>query len=121
MDLKQLVLLALQVSILCTVFGFGLNTLVHDLLYLARRPGLLLRSVLSVLVVMPVLAVAFSKTLNLPHATEVALVALAISPVPPFPGAQKIRFACGDCRSFHVSACSRPPLPITRIFIREVA
>src|SRR5882757_7051137 len=41
----------------------------------------------------------------------------AISPVPAFPGAQKIWSARGDCRSFHVSACSRPPLPMTRILI----
>src|SRR5438094_620714 len=41
----------------------------------------------------------------------------AMSPVPAFPGAQKSRSAYGDCRSFHVSACSRPPLPMTRIFI----
>ena len=26
MDLKQLVMLALQISIVCTVFGYGLNT-----------------------------------------------------------------------------------------------
>ena len=45
----------------------------------------------------------------------------AISPVPAFPGAQKIRSTCGDCRSFQVSACSRPPLPITRILIKKVA
>ena len=48
--------------------------------------------------------------------TEIATFS-AISPVPAFPGAQKIWSACGDCRSFHVSACSRPPLPMTRILI----
>src|SRR5438874_1798208 len=39
-----------------------------------------------------------------------------ISCVPAFPGAQKIRSAPGDCASFHARACSRPPLPTTRIF-----
>src|SRR5437764_8431718 len=43
----------------------------------------------------------------------------AISQVPPLPGAQKIRSACGDCRSFHARACSRPPLPITRILMED--
>src|SRR2546421_12606722 len=43
----------------------------------------------------------------------------AISLVPAFPSAQKIRSACGDWRSFHARACSRPPLPMTRIFIAE--
>src|SRR5882672_9476230 len=41
----------------------------------------------------------------------------AISAVPAFPGAQKIRSASGDRPNFHASACSRPPPPITRIFI----
>ena len=47
MDLKHIVVLALQVSIFCTVFGFGLKTTTDDLMYLIRRPGLLLRSLLG--------------------------------------------------------------------------
>jgi hypothetical protein len=39
--------------------------------------------------------------------------------MPPFPGAQYNFVIRGDCRSFHASACSRPPLPITRTFIKE--
>jgi len=37
MDLKQLVVLALQVSVLCMVFGFGLKTTMQDLSYLISR------------------------------------------------------------------------------------
>ena len=40
MDVKQLVILTAQVSVLCTVFGFGLRATSDDLWYLARRPGL---------------------------------------------------------------------------------
>src|SRR5213595_745485 len=40
----------------------------------------------------------------------------AISCVPAFPGAQKMRSASGDCASFRTRACSRPPLPTTRTF-----
>jgi BASS family bile acid:Na+ symporter len=83
MDMKQLVILALQVSILAMVFSFGLKTGVHDLLYLTRRPGLLVRSVLAMFVVMPIVAVLLARFFNYPHTVEVALVALAISPVPP--------------------------------------
>jgi BASS family bile acid:Na+ symporter len=83
MDLKQLVLLALQVSILCTVFGFGLKASPDDLLYLVRRPGLLLRSILAVMIVMPIVAVAFMRLFAFRLEAEIALVALAISPVPP--------------------------------------
>jgi BASS family bile acid:Na+ symporter len=83
MDAKQLVTLALQVSILCTVFGFGLRTPPDGLLYLARRPGLLLRSILSIFVVVPVFAVTMVRLVDLRHATEIALVALVVSPIPP--------------------------------------
>ena len=83
MDAKQLFTLAFQLAILGTVFGFGLKSTPDNLLYLVRRPGLLVRSVLAVLVVMPVLAVLLVKAFDFRQAVEVVLVALAVSPVPP--------------------------------------
>ena len=83
MDLKHIVVLALQVSIFCTVFGFGLKTTTDDLMYVIRRPGLLLRSLLAVFVIMPALAVALVRLFEFRHVVEVSLVALAVSPVPP--------------------------------------
>src|SRR5215471_18581364 len=83
MDAKQILTLVFQVAIIGTVFGFGLNSTRDDLLYLWRRPGLLVRSVLAVLVVMPIAAVLLAKAFDFRHTIEVALVALAISPVPP--------------------------------------
>ena len=90
MDLKQLVTLALQVSIVCTVFGFGLQATSQDLLYLLRRPGLLGRSLLSVFVVVPALAVVGTRLFNIQHTVEVTLIAWAISPLPPLlPGKER--------------------------------
>jgi BASS family bile acid:Na+ symporter len=83
MDLKQLVILALQASVLCTVFGFGLKTSTDDLWYLIRRPGLLVRSLLAVFVVMPVVAVLLSVLFDFAPTVERALIALAVSPMPP--------------------------------------
>lgn len=83
MDTKQLIVLALQVAIIGTVFGLGLRATLDDLLYVVRRPGLLIRSVLAVLVVMPMLVVVFVKVFDLRTTVEVVLVALALSPVPP--------------------------------------
>jgi len=83
MDAKQLLTLAFQVAIIGTVFGFGLKSTKDDLLYVVQRPGLLIRSLLSVLVVMPILAILFVKAFDLRQTVEVVLVALAISPVPP--------------------------------------
>ncbi len=83
MDIKQLIVHALQVAIIATVFGFGLRATLDDVLYVLRRPGLLIRSFLAVLVVMPMLVVVFVKGFDLRTTIEVVLVALALSPVPP--------------------------------------
>jgi bile acid:Na+ symporter, BASS family len=83
MDPKQLVILAFQISIICTVFGFGLKTRLDDLLYLVRQPGLLVRSIVSVFVIMPVVAVAIAQWFDFPRTVEIALIALSISPTPP--------------------------------------
>jgi BASS family bile acid:Na+ symporter len=83
MELKQLVLLAIQVSIIATVFGFGLRASTDDVLYLVRRPGLLGRSLLAVLVIMPIVAVALISTFHFPPTVNVVLSALSVSPVPP--------------------------------------
>jgi bile acid:Na+ symporter, BASS family len=83
MDLKHLTLLGLQIAVLGTVFGFGLSTTLADLLYVVRRPALLIRSLLSVLVIMPILAVSLVEFLNLRTEVEATLICLAISPVPP--------------------------------------
>ena len=83
MTTQQVVILVLQVSILLTVFGFGLRTTLHDLQYLLRRPGLLARSLLAMFVVMPIVAVILVWAFELRPSFEISLVALAISPVPP--------------------------------------
>jgi len=83
MTLRQQVILLAQLSILCTVFGFGLKTTGDDLLYLIRRPRLLARSLLAIYVVMPIVAVVLVRFFEFRQAVEIAIVALAISPVPP--------------------------------------
>ena len=83
MTIQQALVLALQTSIVLTVFGFGLQTTLADLQYLVRRPGLLVRSLVSMFVVMPIVAVVLVRAFELRASFEIALIALAISPVPP--------------------------------------
>lgn len=83
MDLQRIVMLVLQGSILLTVFGFGLHATGADMLYFVKQPKRLLLSLLSMFVIMPVLAVALAFTFNFKPPVEIALVALALSPVPP--------------------------------------
>jgi len=75
--------LGLQSSIMLTVLGFGLGATFSEANYLFRRPKLLLRCVLSMSVVMPIVFIAVSRTLDLPLEARAALVAISISPVPP--------------------------------------
>jgi BASS family bile acid:Na+ symporter len=83
MTLKETVVLALQLSILLTVFGFGLKATAQDLLYVVRRPGLLARSLLAVFVIMPVVTILLMKGIAFPTPVKAALIALSISPLPP--------------------------------------
>lgn len=83
MTTQQLIVLGLKASIIITVFGFGLRARPSDVMYIVRRPWLLGRSLLSMFVVMPVVAIALGTLFNLKHAVAIALVALALSPVPP--------------------------------------
>jgi BASS family bile acid:Na+ symporter len=83
MDSKQIIMLALQVSILATVFGFGLKARPGDLLYLWRQPGLLVRSLVAMYLAMPLVALALVSGFDLPINVKIVLVALSIAPLPP--------------------------------------
>ena len=83
MESKQLIILALQVSIWATVFSFGLKARAGLPGYLAERPNLMARAIVAMLVVMPVVALIIARVFSFEPAVEVALVALALSPVPP--------------------------------------
>jgi bile acid:Na+ symporter, BASS family len=83
MTLQQSIVLALQASILMTVFTFGLRTTVGDALYVVRRPSLLGRSLVAMFVIMPFVAVALVRAFAFHPSVEIVLVALAISPIPP--------------------------------------
>jgi BASS family bile acid:Na+ symporter len=83
MELAAYVLIAVKASIILTVFSLGVSAEWQDALYLFRRPALLIKSLLSMNVIMPLVAAGLVVTFDLPTSVKVALVALAISPVPP--------------------------------------
>ncbi len=87
--LAQLISSVISISMFLLVFGLGLKTEARDLLHLLHRPGLLIRSILSMNVIMVLAVVALDLVFDMPRPIEIALVALAISPVPPIlPGKQ---------------------------------
>jgi BASS family bile acid:Na+ symporter len=70
-------LLKLCVAVL--IFAIGLGSSLGDLTYLGRRPGLLLRSLLAMYVLVPLVALAFAKLLPLDAGVKAALLVLAVS------------------------------------------
>lgn len=89
MDAAQLIRLAISASIVLLVLGLGLRAAPADATYLLRRPTLLLPALLAMYVVVPSAAAALAGLFDLPLTVEVALLAMAVSPVPPIlPGKQ---------------------------------
>ena len=83
MTLQALIPILMKSSMFLNVFAIGLEASTSEAAYLFRRPGELVRAFLAVNVLMPLFAVILALVLNLNPAVEIALVALAISPIPP--------------------------------------
>jgi bile acid:Na+ symporter, BASS family len=73
----------LTTSTVLTVFGLTLYASLDDVMYLFRHPAELARSLLSMNIIMPLFAAAIAAALDLHPAVKIALITLAVSPVPP--------------------------------------
>jgi BASS family bile acid:Na+ symporter len=83
MTLAELLPIAVKASIVVFVFGLALNASPKDVTYLLQRPALLVRSLVSMNIIMPMFAAALAALFGFHRALEIALIALAVSPVPP--------------------------------------
>lgn len=81
--LAQLILGALQVSLMLVVFGTGLSASLAEARYLLSQPQRLGRTLLSMNVLMPALVLLGLLAFPLHPPVKIALFTLAISPVPP--------------------------------------
>ena len=89
MTLAQLVQLAITTSILLLVFSLGLGATIEEATSVLRRPSRLVPAVLAIFVVVPAFAALLAWAFNLPAPVEIAMLAMAVSPVPPIlPGKQ---------------------------------
>jgi BASS family bile acid:Na+ symporter len=82
--MAQLVRAALLLSVLLIVISVALRCTPRAVTSLIRNPSLLVRSLLSMNVLLPLFAALMVAVVELRPAIEIALVALSISPVPPF-------------------------------------
>jgi predicted Na+-dependent transporter len=83
MTAAAVITLAIKVSLALTVLAAGMRARPGDHLWLFRRPSLLARTVTSMNVMMPLIAVLMVSILGLSPPVKIALVALSMSPVPP--------------------------------------
>lgn len=84
MNLSELIVPTIRVSIALTSLAVGLHSLPKDVTYLLRRPGLLARSLVSMNLIMLAVALVCVQLFQLKPVIEIVLVALALSPMPPF-------------------------------------
>ncbi len=93
--MASLIHLMLKASIVLTVFALGLSTRPQDVAYIIRRPELLLKSLLSINIVMPLFVVSMIAIIQLEPVVQIALISLSVSPIPPMLP-KKARKAAGD-------------------------
>jgi BASS family bile acid:Na+ symporter len=72
----------IKISLVLAVFALGLSVTPRDLTYGFLRPGVLLRALLAMFVMMPAIAAIIAVSFDLAQPLEIALVALAVSPTP---------------------------------------
>ena len=96
MDLKLVVWALLVTGVLLLVTALGLQANPGDGMALFRQPRRLFRALLSMLVVMPIVAVGLGRAFDLEPAVRIALASLALSPVPPFLPPRSIRAGSGS-------------------------
>ncbi len=82
-EILQLVHIALPVSLILIVLALGLRCTWDDVTFLFREPSMLVRSLLSMNVVLPLVAVLVATSFDLKPPVKVALFVMAVSPVPP--------------------------------------
>lgn len=124
MTLAELIPLAVKASILTIVFALGLNARPRDLLELVRRPSLAARSAVSVMLVMPIVAVLLVKIVGLSGPVAIMLIALSLAPTPPILPRKQLK-AGGDA-SYAISLLATMALvsilwiPLALLLIHQV-
>lgn len=88
--------LGINVSMFVMVFGVALGAGRERLRAAFANPGLLARSLVAMFVAMPLVAVVIAKNFELNHALLVALLLLALSPVPPVLPSKQIKAGGGE-------------------------
>jgi len=118
MTVADVIGIAINISMFLIVLGFGFNATFDNVTYLFRRPRLFVRAIVAMNIVMLGLVIGALMVFNLPPPIRIALVALALSPVPPiFPSNRvkaggRVRYTLGLLAGAGVAAVVLAPLGI---------
>ena len=91
MDIKSVIMIVAQLSLISLVAAVGLRTNWHDVLRTMRNAGLVLRTVLAVNVVVPLTAIIICGLLPIPLPIKVGIVIMAVSPPAPMLSARLLQ------------------------------
>jgi len=78
-----IVTLVAMATVFLVMFSLGLASKAGDLRWALSRPGLVVRALVTVLVIVPAVAVVVTRLLGLPRAVQIGLVVMAICPGAP--------------------------------------
>ncbi|HEX4709140.1 hypothetical protein [Phenylobacterium sp.] len=92
--IKQIVPILLSLSLAGLVATVGLNASSRDLLYVVRRPALLLKAIIAVDVIPPAAAILLTLILPIDPVVKAGIVVMALSPVPPLVPGQELSVGC---------------------------
>lgn len=85
--------LLLNVALAALVFALGLNARASDVTFLWRQPGLLLRSLIAMVVAVPVAAVLLLLASGLDQPVAIGILAMAVSPGAPLAPQKAIKLS----------------------------
>ncbi len=83
MGLLGVIVAAMQASLFLLVLSLALQSRMSDLGYILRRPGLFLRAIIAVYLMVPVVAVALCLLLPIAPWTKAGVVTMSVSPLAP--------------------------------------
>lgn len=89
--LKELIPIAIQVSLFLIVLSVGLDASADDASYLLKRPALLVRSYVAIAVIVPIFATLLTMSLPLSRTAKIGILLMAVSPLPPLVPGKEIR------------------------------
>jgi BASS family bile acid:Na+ symporter len=130
MAAASIIQLGMILSLWLVVLSLGARATPRDAMYVIAHPGLLFRALLTLFVLVPALAFAIALIFPLSPYIKLALVALAVSPVPPILPAKQLKsgasesYAIGLLVAAAAAAVILTPLLIyiaSMVFARDVA